>query len=740
MNRKKGIYGLIVIGVITALLGTQLRHLKFNYDFNTFFPSGDADLAYYERITEEFGMYDDFLYLAVFDEAIYSEAFLQSIHNLSQELASWPEIDKVHSLTNHDRYQVTPFGLNRLPIYSEGSGLDSVKVRSNNDLTGQFVARDGASVGLVVRHQAFPIKTDADAFYRKFRAHLDAQGFDNYVASGKVQAQDEFVVRLEEDLSFNLSAAMVMVVITLALLFRTFRGVWMPLLALLITTVWNLGFYGLVGKELDVMMVIVPPILLIVSMSDIIHLCNKFNELVRAGMSIPEALALSFKEVGLATFLTSLTTAIGFLTLIILPIKPIRDFGLYTSIGIMLAYIIAFSLIPCFLAIVQKPVNAKAGKHDFLTNWLSMLFIWVMRHKKSIMMGSLLVGVVSLWAASRVQENTSILVGVERDDPLAAPVVFFDEQYDGYKPFELTMELSSGVDLFNPEVLIALGEVHDFLETDYGVYHIQSPLTVIKSLNQALKGGITSAYSIPDSNDLSRVRRLFNSSRLSDIRNTIGSKDQITWRINGRSKDSGSAIATVKNSQFNSKFSGWKAKGVTFRLTGTSYLIDKTNAFNVRAILNGLLIAVGVIALLILALTRDLRLTLISVLPNLLPLLIVGALMGLMHVDLNLSTAIIFSLAFGIAVDDSIHFISRYILEKRKGRQNIYAIKRAFLSTGKSIILTSIVLFSGFAIFLNSGFSATYYIGFFVCTTLIAALLADLLLLPVLLHRKSEEL
>lgn len=737
MSRKKGIYGLIVIGVITILMATQLRHLKFNYDFNTFFPTGDPDLAYYQRITGEFGMHDDFLYLAVFAENIYSKDFLDRINKLTQDLESWPEIDRVLSITDYERWQVTPFGLNTLPLYSEASGIDSGRVQDNDRLIGQYVARDGQSVGILVRHKFFPLKAEADSFYRKYEAHLEDQGFDQFITSGKVQAQYEFVDRLEQDLGFNLGIAMLLVIITLALLFRTPRGVWMPLAALVVTTIWNLGLYALLGKELDVMMVIVPPILLIVSMSDIIHLCNKFNELSRADIAIQHALRLSFKEVGLATLLTSVTTAIGFITLIILPIQPIRDFGLYTGIGIMLAYFIAFSMIPCQLAIIQKPVNAGLKKNNLWNTMLPALFIWVMRHKPQIIVTSVILALVSFYSTSLIQVNTSILVGVEKDDPMAAPVSFFDEQYDGYKPFELTMELSEGTDLFSTEVLRVMSEVEQYLAESHGINHLQSPLTIIKSLNQALNGGASTAYTLPNQRDLGRVRRLFFSSRLSEIRNTIESEDKVTWRIHGKGKDIGSALATERNEKLFGLLHQFESNGLRFRLTGTSYLVDKTNARNVRAILNGLLVAVGVIALFILIITRDLRLMVVSILPNLLPLFIVGGLMGILGVDLNLSTAIIFSVAFGIAVDDSIHFISRYLLERRKGRQNIYAIKRAFLSTGKSIILTTVVLFAGFAIFLNSGFSATYYIGFFVCTTLIAALLADLIVLPVLLHRKS---
>lgn len=729
---------MVIIGVITLLFCSQLPRLKFNYDFNTFFPKGDADLAYYQRITEEFGVYDDFLYLAVFDENIYDAGFLDRIDKLTKTLESWPEIKQMLSPTNYERWQVTPFGLNCLPLYQQGTGFDSTRVWQNKQLIGQYIAKNSKSVGLIVRHQSFPVKTEGDQFFRKYKALLNSYAFDDYITSGKVQAQDEFVVRLEKDLSFNLAAALLLVIVTLALIFRTARGVWMPLLALIVTIVWNMGIYALIGKELDVMMVIVPPILLIVSMSDIIHLCSKYNELLRTGTSVTTALRVTLREVGLATFLTSLTTSIGFITLVILPIAPIRDFGLYTGIGIMLAYLIAFSLIPCLLAIIRKPVNASLKARNFWNSSLPKLFIWVIRHKQMIIVSSILLSILSTWAALRVKENTSILIGVERDDPLAAPVIFFDEQYDGYKPLELTMEFASDGQLFDEQVLMTLERVHTFLKTEHGVKHIQSPLTVIKSLNQALKGGASSAYTLPTPEDINRVKRLFNSSRLSDIRNLIRSKDRVTWRINGRTRDVGSAIATEKNEKLFELLRTFEAEGLTFRLTGTSFLIDKTNSMNVRAILNGLLIAIGVIALLVFILTRDIRLTIISIFPNLLPLLVVGALMGLLQVDLNLSTAIIFSVAFGIAVDDSIHFISRYALEKKKGRQNIYAIKRAFLSTGKSIILTSVVLFAGFAIFLNSGFSATYYIGFFVCATLVAALLADLFLLPALLHRKTK--
>ena len=731
MNKKNARFGLLIIGLITAFFALQIPKVKFNYDFNAFFPKGDPDLAYYEQITAEFGMYDDFLFVALFGADIHDPAFLQQVEDATHTLEAWPEIERVLSPTNYEKFQITPFGINRVPVY-KGNG----SLLNDSDMKGLLLARDEGSVCLILQHEFFHIKREGDVFHQKLQNYLTDSDFADFLVSGKVQAQDEFVKRLEQDLGFNLAMAMVLVVIALFVLFKTARGIWIPLLTLGITCLWNTGIYGLLGKELDVLMVIVPPILLIVSMSDIVHLANKFNDLVRNGSSVPDALKVTMREVGLATLLTSITTAIGFLSLALLPIIPIRDFGIYTSLGIILAYLIAFSLIPCLLILYNKPLGKQKGA-SFWQPLLSRLFIWSIRKHKTVWMLAVSLTVLGIWGISSVKLNTSLLIGIEENDAMAQPVHFFDSQYDGYKPFELTASLTPGLDLFEPKVLRALDSVENYLTKQHGVKHISSPLALIKQLNQGLKGGASSARNLPKPADLPQIKRLFYSSKMKSAREEIQSKDGLTWRMNGRSKDLGSAVYLEKNLALNQYFQQWIKDGLQFRQTGTAFLIDKTNELNVNAILSGLLIAIGVIAALILAFTRNVKLTLISIIPNALPLLLIGGIMGLLKIDLNLSTAIIFSVAFGIAVDDSIHFLSRYVLEIKKGRSNLYALKRSMLSTGKSIIITSLVLFAGFAIFLQSGFSAAYHIGFFVSTTLVLAILADLILLPALLCRKG---
>lgn len=737
VSKKTGLYGLILIGLITIFFSIQLRHVRFNYDFTQFFPKGDPDLAYYEKITQEFGVNDDFLFIAIFNDNIYSARFLNQIDSLTKWLEALPDAEQVLSPTNHFRLQITPFGINRIPLYKPGNDLSKALILGPGDLEDQFFSNDSSSIGLILKHRFFAVKKEGDLFHRKVTAQLDSLGLKHLV-SGKIQAQDDFVVRLEEDLGSNLIVAFLLVILALSIIFKTLRGVLIPLVTLFITIIWNVGLYGLLGKELDVLMVIVPTILLIVSMSDVIHLCNKYNELVETGFSIPKAISSSLKQVGVATLLTSVTTAAGFASLVILPVKPLRDFGLYTAIGVMLAYVVAFSLIPCLLMFSNRAVS-KPGQEEVLRKrYLPALFIWTLRSRYPIMVVSGLLAILSLFGVYQLKSNTSILVGVEPDDPLAASVQFIDEQFGGYKPFELIIEVEPDAELFSTETLEVLNAVHQYLEETYQVQHLQSPLTLIKSLNRAAKGGASSAYNIPENEDLRRIERLFNSGKLTDLRSSVVSNNANLWRLTGKIRDLGSAIYLQKNSDLMTFLNQFSHSGLGFKLTGTAFLVDQTNDPNVKWIFNGLLVAISIIALLILAFTKNVRLMLISLVPNILPLIMVGGIMGILGVDLNLSTAIIFSVAFGIAVDDSIHFISRFILEKRKGRVTIYALKCTYLSTGKSIILTTTVLFAGFCVFLQSGFSATYHIGFFMSITLILALLADMMLLPVLLLKKDK--
>lgn len=737
VSKKQAYIGLAIIFLVTTFFGSQIRHLSFNDNFDLFFPEGDSDLAYYLKITDEFGVYNNYLLIALKGNDVYKTPFLSKTSRLTEVLSKLPETETVLSPTNYKQYQITPLSVNSFNVIPKGRDLAPAAIKENERIYGQFFGKDDSSVGLVLRHKNFENKKFADAFYLRLIDILKKSGFDDFVVSGKVQAQYDFSIRLKNELGRLLAIAVLLVILMLTLVFRSFRGVAIPLLSLLITLIWMVGFFGLMRKPVDILSIMIPPILLVVSMSDVIHLCNRFNDHLAKGVSVPEAMKKSIRHVGLATLFTSVTTAIGFFSLIVSPVSPIKNFGIYTGIGVVFAFIVIFVTIPCFLVLMNKGLNAKSNR---LRTWhlkLNAVFRYIIAHRKSVVALSLLALVLGMAGSYMVKKNTYIFVGVGKEDPLTKAVQYFDKFYDGSRPFEMTFTLKESDFLFTSETLKKLEGVHNYLKTNYGVNHIESPLSVIKSINQALNGGVTTAYKLPDQIAYAKIQRLYNSGQFKEIRSGLQSEDGKVLRINGRMSDIGSKIAREKNKALHSFMSdSLGLEREDYRLTGTSYLIDKTDDYIVSSILKGLVIAIIIVSILIRLITGSWYIMFVAVLVNLLPLVVLGGIMGFLGVDLNIATAVIFSIAFGIAVDDSIHFIVSYQIEARK-KVGIAAIKGTYFSTGKSILLTTLILSSGFAVFLFSGFSTTFYIGLFAAITFILAVLADMILLPALLTWKK---
>ncbi|PIQ47768.1 MAG: hypothetical protein COW03_13535 [Cytophagales bacterium CG12_big_fil_rev_8_21_14_0_65_40_12] len=738
VKKTSAYLGLILILALTSVFGFQMKNLKFSDNFDAFFPEGDPALAYYLSITEEFGVYNDFLFLALEGDDVFSADFLMRIDSLTMQLAALEECESVISPTNFKRYQLTPFGLNSFNVINPKIGVNKASIKNESPFYGQFFGRNDKSVGLILRHRAFENKQSADEFYNRLVNIIDQNGFTNPIISGKIQAQHDFSIRLKSEISILLGAAIVLIMAMLAIVFRAFRGVIIPMITLLITLIWIFGFFGITGRPIDVLAIMIPPILLVVSMSDVIHLCDKFNECVHKGMKVVDAIKASIKLVGLATLLTSLTTAIGFFSLAVSPIAPIRNFGLYTGIGVVFAFVITFITIPCLLVLLNKPLNKVKTGHEAWHLLLNRLHNFVIGHRKQVILISLTILLFGGLATFKVKKNTFLIVGVDKSDPLMESMIYFDENFDGNKPFEMTYELGASQELFHESTLKDLQAIQDYLESEHGIYHIESPLSLIKTINQSIYGGASSAYQLPKKEDFNRIKRIYDSKQFADLKAKLHSKNGTTLRINGRGRDIGSAVAAIKDKAMFTYFSEeLRLRNDQYHLTGTSHLIDKTDNYIVSSIISGLAIAIVAVALLMLIITKSISTMLISIVPNILPLIILSGIMGVLGVDLNIATAVIFSIAFGIAVDDSIHFIIRYQLE-RKNHNLKKAIEATFLSTGKSIILTSAVLFVGFVVFLFSGFSATFYIGLFVATTLAVALIADLTLLPALLSFKRK--
>ena len=289
--------------------------------------------------------------------------------------------------------------------------------------------------------------------------------------------------------------------------------------------------------------------------------------------------------------------------------------------------------------------------------------------------------------------------------------------------------------IFNYNVIKEMNKMENYLYEEYEAGFILSPLSVIKSMNKAIHNGNSKYYSVPTKESkfnslIKKMKQVNLEAKLNHILNESNS----VCRFTGKMDDIGSKKVKERNVEFEEYFqSKIDTNLIGYKMTGTALLVDKNNEFLATNMIIGLSIAFLLIAVLIGFIFKSIRMAFLSIIPNVIPLTIIGGIMGFAGTDINMSTSIIFTIAFGIAVDDTIHFLSKFKIEQRKGKSLIYSLKRTYLSTGKAIILTTLILCGGFISLILSDFKSTFLIGSYVGLILFVAVITDLLLLPILL-------
>lgn len=742
MTRKTSAFIILSIVLLTVLFGSQLPKLSFNYVFEDFFPVDDPALEIYHDFVDDFENDNDYILIgATSNNGVFNTEFLNRIDSLTKLLMKVEHTNSVVSITTFNQPIISPAGLFEVPLVhiSDDSKLskDSLRLYNQHELKNRFISRDGKSVLIQVRHDNFKDKPTADEFVANVVKTVSDFNFDREYFAGKLYAQGIFIDKIQHELLVFLSASIVLVVIFLTVAYRNWWGILVPLVIVLFSTVWILGIIVITGKQLDLLMVLLPTIMFVVGMSDVVHLMSKYIENLRKGETKSTAIREAMKEVGLATLLTSFTTAVGFLTLYTASIKPIQEFGIYTAVGVLIAFVVTFLLLPACWVLLKKPsIASHLENKSTWTKALSNGFILVMNNKSALVIGYLLISVASLYGISKIVINTYLIEDLPKEDLLKQSFQFFDDQFGGSRPFEAKIEVKEPYTLYSPKVIESIDKIEGYFKDSIQVGGIVSSNTILKSLNQAVNGGDYDYYKLPNDvkSNSTFNRWLRRSVKKKEFEGILYSDSLRIGRISGFMDDIGSAISLNRIEDFKN----WKNKNIDgsildVQVTGTSLLIDKNNTYLAQNMLQGLGIAFGVVALIAGLLFKSFRMVFITLVPNIIPLLIVAGIMGVFGITLKLSTSIVFTIAFGIAVDDTIHFISKLKLELLKGKSLIYALKRTYLSTGKAIVITSLILSGGFLILILSSFGGTFYTGLLISLTLFFALIIDLTLLPALI-------
>ena len=742
---------LLLVAVITAVLGYQAMQVKTDHTTGHFLSKESKTVQDFLRASEVFGQSQTILYLVFEGADPYDRAFLQTLDSLEQEISGYQGVEHVLTLTNAPFLQRHNNTIVAQPLYQADLPSETIRKRLDDQpfLRGLLLSNDGSTAAMMVKiDPAFnnsPERVDLVDRIEAAAARLPGA----LALAGFPYLRTQYAKRISfEAPLFTLLAAL----ISLAFLYLAvgaWRAVFLPTAIVGLGLVWTVGLMVLFDHQLTIVSSMLPALLVIIGMANVIHLCTQFLDQFRASQDQRAALVETIRTVGLATFLTCLTTAIGFGVLMLSGSWLLSAFGQFAAIGIMLLYALSITLTPIVFIRYRSPARRSTplSTRDSLERFFERIATLTQRRGGAILIlasGLFLFGLVGVM---RISSDIYVFSDFYEDDPLRQHLAVFEKQFGGIMPMEVIIEAKKPGQFRSLTPLRRIEQLQNTLGDLEPVGRSLAVTDLVKLANQAYFGGHPAFYRLPSSYELpflqtamqgfmdqkragtlTRNLPLLIDSTFSITRVYLGVPDLGTKRIN--------ALADTVRTRTLALF---PEDHYNVFITGNAIRVTRSGENLVRNLLVSLVVALVVISLLMALLFRSVRLMIISLVPNVIPLLVVGGMMGYAGIVLKPSTALIFSVAFGIAVDNSIHFLTKYRLDRDEGLSKEDAVRATLRATGKAILLTSFVLMSGFLVFTLSSFGGTVNMGGLTALTLGVAMMTNLLLLPALLYRYGPE-
>jgi predicted RND superfamily exporter protein len=746
MNSKLRKLSLSVFAVLAVVSTFYVFRLQFSFDFEQFFPTDDPDLEYFKDFTEEFETDDNFFLIAVRNnEGVFEQEFLDKFHELTAAVKRLPYITEAQSLTTISYPLKTPFGLTAIPAIHRDNPdkyeSDKERILQDERFLYNLISEDAKTLVIATKVIERISLEQSTELMEALTEEINQYGFDNYHYLGRPYFQKELVAMQKREVLVSAIVSGILVSLIMFLIFRRFWGIGTALVSIGLGMLIFMGILAMLGRELNAMAALYPVLMIIVGTSDVIHIMSKYVDELKKGLSKPEAIKITIKEIGMATLLTSTTTAIGFASLLSSQIKPIRDFGMNSALGVMVAYVTVIFFTTAVLSYFKADKIIKLGRGEaFWTKWMNAFYHFTVRYPKQITIGGLVVLALCFLGISQVTTNYDITSNMPRGEKITEDFNYFQDSLTSFRPLEIAVEAQGDYKVNDYEVLREIDKVEQKMKQFDEIRAIASNTMIYKTINQMNNGNRVDAYEFPEeAARFASYKRL--AERIPEMNNAVlESKDKKKARITSRVEDIGADSIKAINIELDL----WIADNTdstvaTFQQTGTGLILDKNSEYVRRSLLMGLGGAILIVSIIMVLLFRDWRMLIISLLPNIFPLLLAGALLGYLNIELEAGIAIVFAVIFGIAVDDTIHFLSKFKLSRDKGKTIEEALHITFLETGKAIALTTIILFFGFLVMLFSIHPPSVVIGLLISLTLFSALFSDLLFIPILIRWLMKE-
>lgn len=734
-HRKAILWTYVVITCIAAL---SLLKIQFSFKFEQFFPKGDPDLEFFQEFTKDFESDDNFMLIALrTKESIFSKSYLDQVNAFSEACKGLPYVHNVQSLANLKVPSLTPpFGFSYRDFIRTAPDslrvMDSMKIMSNPKYK-DLISKEGDAMLLALKHIDNMTMGQSDTLMRAFETLIAKESFEDYHLLGRAYFQDELASMQQREIIVSTGVSIILVSIIFFLLYRQKYLILISLGTIALGMLVFVGGLSLFGREFNGISALYPVLMLIVGTSDVVHIVSKYVDLIIGGETKSDALRTTVKEIGLATFLTSITTAAGFLSLVTSRIGPIQEFGVNSAIGVVLAYLVVITFTLAAISLIPRD-QIQQTKFQGYWNRMMEKFYWISKHKQpQILVITAVTLVVFAIGISKISTNYNIENNLPRGAKITTDFLYFESQFSGFRPFEFAVQLKDGHTAYEPEVIQELDKISEHLASYDEVGSVTSLSDFYRTIQGATQQDTNTG--LPTDEMIVRLTPL-----VKNMANMGGAVlvnvDETKTRITSKINDKGADIV----SEIGENIDQWIVSNIDTSLmsvkrTGTGVILDRNAEYVRTSLLQGMGLALIIVIIIMTLIFRDIRMLFISLVPNVLPLLFAAALLGYAGIKLEATISIIFTIVFGIAVDDTIHFLSKYKICLNKGMDKEEAILATFKDTGKAITFTTIILFFGFLVLLFSIHPPSNVIGVMMSITLISALIADFFVLPILLRK-----
>jgi len=756
---RNRIFLVVLILVFTVYMAFRAQSVKLSYDNASMLSANDSSMIEYQKFKDQFGEDGNVLMIGIKNPNIFNFGQFTCWYDLGDSILAIKGVQEVVSMTrginlvkNEATHQFDYFPLVKHRPVSQ-SEVDSLK---NTILGLKFY--EGMLYNPSTKACLMAITLDKNKLNDRTRIALvanvvkAAEAYENHSKvkihySGMPYIRTITMQKVKQELFLFVLMSIAIAALIMFLFFKSIKVVLSSLLIVAISIVWVLGTTVLFNFKITILTGVIPSLIIIIAIENCIYILNKYHWEYRSHGNKIKALIRVVQRIGFASLMTNAATAVGFAAFILIPNQLLREFGIVTAINIMLEYVLCITLLPIIFSFIDPPTS-KHLKH-LESNFFGAIIkkiIFLISYRRNLIYGlaagMLLIGI---WGISMMKTSGKIVDDFQKDDPIYLDLKFFENNFGGVMPFEISIDTKRKNGVFSGSALDKINELQRMINS---YPEFSKPLSIaelFKFSKQAYFGGDSSMYSMPDNVEkgfimgyLPKNQKGKNNSLLYSYLDSTKRYTRVSFQMADIGTHHMDSLMAKIHPRIDSIFSPSKYK---VSVTGNSVVYARGTNFLIHNLFASVLIAIVMISLLMALLFSSLRMILVSMVPNIIPLLITAAIMGFAGIPIKPSTIIVFSIALGISVDNAIQYLSRYRHELKLTNG---AIKQSAINAlheaGFSMIYTSIVLVLGFSVFIVSGFGGTQALGVLISTTLFIAMFFNIMVLPSLLLTLDKRL